>query len=434
MKLSHIAIIALLGTHLLAQEPTSMELYNSAQKAYAHNDFATAYPLFEQLFEQTPHNAEMNFFVGRCALELRRYDEATAAFDRVLILNPNHTRTHLELARLYFERKQLELAQIELDLVLNDQLPSDVRDSAMSFKRKIDENMSRHRLSGAIIVGGGYDSNVNNDIGAKEFTIPALNIPISGNEKKGDGYGFSTFIINHSYDFGDRGGWHLDNSFVAYDKLYSQSSNNNLVLFSLSSAPTWSEDKTTIALPVTFDRVYIDGKGYLSNVGVGAKSSYLIDPLSQIEGGYSFKRGYYHDETYNVNAHLLFVNYRRIIGENLFAFGLHTSYGINKEVEEVRTDVQNKEWKYGIDLFKEFTKNFQSSLGYTRTSTNYDDVDAIFLNKRQDDKDQYELSFDYTLQKNLTLGASVIYSDNHSNHDPYNYDKINALASIMWTF
>lgn len=434
MKLSHIAIIALLGTHLLAQEPTSMELYNSAQKAYAHNDFATAYPLFEQLFEQTPHNAEMNFFVGRCALELRRYDEATAAFDRVLILNPNHTRTHLELARLYFERKQLELAQIELDLVLNDQLPSDVRDSAMSFKRKIDENMSRHRLSGAIIVGGGYDSNVNNDIGAKEFTIPALNIPISGNEKKGDGYGFSTFIINHSYDFGDRGGWHLDNSFVAYDKLYSQSSNNNLVLFSLSSAPTWSEDKTTIALPVTFDRVYIDGKGYLFNVGVGAKSSYLIDPLSQIEGGYSFKRGYYHDETYNVNAHLLFVNYRRIIGENLFAFGLHTSYGINKEVEEVRTDVQNKEWKYGIDLFKEFTKNFQSSLGYTRTSTNYDDVDAIFLNKRQDDKDQYELSFDYTLQKNLTLGASVIYSDNHSNHDPYNYDKINALASIMWTF
>jgi len=61
-------------------------------------------------------------------------------------------------------------------------------------------------------------------------------------------------------------------------------------------------------------------------------------------------------------------------------------------------------------------------------------VDTIFLTKRQDDKDQYELSFGYTLQKNLSLGASVMYSNNHSNHDPYTYDKINALASIMWAF
>lgn len=434
MKLSHIVIIALLGTQLLAQEPTSEELYNSAQEAYAQNDFTRAYPLLKQLFDQTPDSTEINFLLGRCALELRQYDASVAAFDRVLMLNPNHTRTHLELARLYYERQELELAQIELDLVLNDQLPNDVRDSATTFKRKIDESMSRHRFNGALIVGGGYDSNVNNDIGAKQFMISALDIPISGNEKKGDGYGFSTFVLNHSYDFGNRGGWSLENSFVAYDKLYSQSSKNNLVLFSLSSAPTWSEDKTTVALPITFDRVYIDGKGYLANVGAGIKSSYLIDPLSQIEGGYSFKRGYYHDETYDVNAHLLFANYRRIIGENLFALGLHTSYGINKEVETVRTDVQNKEWKYGLDLSKEFTKDFRSSFGYTRTSTNYDEVDAIFLTKRQDDKDQYELSFGYTLQKNLSLGASVMYSNNHSNHDPFDYDKINALASIMWTF
>lgn len=434
MKFSHIAIIALLATQLLAQEPTSEELYNSAQEAYAQNDFARAYPLFEQLFDQTPDSTEINFLLGRCALELHQYDIAVAAFDRVLMLNPKHTRTHLELARLYYERQELELAQIELDLVLNDQLPNDVRDSVTTFKRKIDESISPHRFSGAIIVGGGYDSNVNNDIGTKQFTIPALDIPISGNEKKSDGYGFSTFVLGHSYDFGNRGSWSLENSFVTYDKLYSQSSKNNLVLFSLSSAPTWSENKTTVALPITFDRVYIDGKGYLYNVGVGIKSSYLIDQLSQVEGGYSFKKGYYHDETYDVNAHLLFVNYRHIIGENLFALGLHTSYGINKEVETVRTDVQNKEWKYGLDLSKEFTKDFRSSLGYTHISTNYDYEDAIFLTKRQDDKNQYELSFGYTLQKNLSLGANIMYSNNHSNHNPFEYNKINALASIMWTF
>lgn len=434
MKLSYIVAITLLGTHLYAQDIDTKALYNTAQTAYAKGDFAAAYPLFEQLFEQTPDSAEINFLVGRCALELRHYDEAIAAFDRVLMLNPKHTRTHLELARLYFERQQLELAQVELDIVLSEQLPNDIRDIATSFKRQINERISPHKFAGALIVGGGYDSNVNNDIGVKEFTLPSLNIPISGSQKEKDGYGFSTFVLNHNYDFGERGGWSLDNSFVTYDKLYSQSSKNNLVLLSLSSAPTWSENSYKISLPLTFDRVYIDGRGYLYNVGAGLKSSYLIDPLSQIEGGYSFKRGYYNEETHDVNAHLLFANYRRIIGENLFALGLSTSYGINKEVESVRTDVQNKEWKYGLDLSKEFTKTFRGSLGYTRISTDYDDLDTLFLTKRQDDKDQYELSLGYTLQKNLSLGMSVMYSDNHSNHDSYDYDKINALASIMWTF
>lgn len=434
MKLSHIVVIALLGTHLSAQEMSAQALYDSAQKAYTQGDFKTAYPLFEALFEQTPNSAEINFFLGRSALELRQYDAAVAAFDRVLMLNPKHTRTHLELARLYFERQQLTSAQMELDLVLNEQLPNDVRDIATAFKRKIDEQISPHRFAGAVIVGGGYDSNVNNDIGAKEFTLPSLNIPLSGNKKEKDGYGFATFVLNHSYDFGERGGWSLEDSFVAYDKLYSTSHENDLALFTLSSAPTWSEEKTTIAFPITFDRVYIDKKGYLANVGAGFKTSYLIDPRSQIEGGYSFKRGYYHEETHDVNAHLLFANYRQILGENLFALGIRTSYGINKEVESVRTDVQNTEWNYGIDLSKEFTKTLRGSLGFTRTSTEYDDTDTLFLTKRHDDKNQYELSLGYTLQKNLSLGISLMYSDNHSNHDPYTYDKTNALASIMWTF
>jgi len=434
MKLSHFTLIALLGTQLLAQEIASKELYTLAQEAYHQNNFGTAYPLFEQLFEQTPDNAEINFFVGRCALELRQYDAAIAAFDRVLMLNPKHTRTHLELARLYFERQQLELAQIELDLVLNEQLPNDIRDTATAFQHKIHEQISPHRFSGALIVGGGYDTNVNNDIGNKAFILPSLNLPISGNTKERDSYAFSTFVVNHRYDFGEKGGWSLENSVVAYDKLYAQSTQNNLALFALSSAPTWSEGQYTLALPLTFERVYIDGKGYLYNIGTGIKQSYLLDPLSQIEGGYSFKKGSYHDETHDVNEHLLFAHYRRIIGENLFALALHTSYGINKEVESVRTDVQYKEWKYGVDLSKELTKSLQSSLGYTRTSTDYDDMDTIFLTQRHDDKDQYEFSLSYTFQKDLSLGASIAYSNNHSNHAPFEYDKINALASIMWTF
>jgi tetratricopeptide (TPR) repeat protein len=408
--------------------------YTDAKQAYAQGDFQHAYTLFESLSALFATDAELNFYVGRCALELRRYDEAMAAFDRVLILNPRHTRTHLELSRLYYEQHQLEMARIELDVVLNEQLPNDVRNTATAFKRKIDGDLSPHRFSGAFVIGGGFDNNVNNDIGNHAFNIPSLNLPISGNPKEKDGYGFSTFVFNHSYDFGDKGGWSLENSFIAYDKLYSKSSLNNLVLFSLTSAPTWSDNELRVALPIMFDRVYIDGKGYLYNVGAGIKNSYLIDPSSMIEGGYTFKRGYYHDEAHDVNTHLLFADYRRIVGDNLFSIALQTSYAINQEVESTRTDVEYNEFKYGLELSKEFSKTLRGALSYTKADARYQEIDSAFLTKRHDDIDLYELSLNYALQKNIGLGLNVSYSDHQSNHAPYDYGKTNALLSVMWTF
>lgn len=434
MKFLHVTLALFLSISLYAADSSDQELYKQAQKAYQYGNFQQAYEIFETLSKHSPQNAELHFYVGRCALELQRYDEAMAAFDRVLILNPNHTRTHLELARLYYEQKQLEMAHLELNTVLSTQLPNDVRDSAMAFKRKIDDSLSPHRFSGALVLGGGYDSNVNNDIGNREFTIPSLNLPISGNTKEKDGYGFSTFVFNHGYDFGEKGGWSLENSFIAYDKLYSQSSQNNLVLFSLASAPTWNENELKVALPMMFDRVYIDGKGYLYNIGLGIKNGYLIDSFSMIEGGYTFKRGYYHENTYDVNSHLIFADYRRIIGDNLFSLALHAAYGINQEVESVRTDVAYNELTYGFELSKELTKSLRSSLGYTRANARYQDVDSAFLTKRKDDIDTYEVSVSYSLQKNLALSTNVSYSDHQSNHTPYDYTKLNALASIIWTF
>lgn len=240
MKFSHITIITLLSINLLADGIPNKRIYEEAQKSYNAGDFKTAYGMFEGLSLEFPNNAEFNFLLGRSALELKMYDQAITAFDRVLILNPSHTRTHLELARLYYEQQRFESAQIELDLVLKENLPSNVRDIALSFKSRIDESLTRHTFNGALIIGGGYDTNANNDIGKKEFIIPAFNIPITGSDKLSDSNLFATAVLNHTYDFGERGGWALENSFVAYDKINNKQSKNDLVLFSATTAPTLS--------------------------------------------------------------------------------------------------------------------------------------------------------------------------------------------------
>lgn len=435
MKLSHITLITLLCVNVWAQDVPQQRIYEEAQKSYNTGDFKTAYEMFEELSIANPQNAEYAFFLGRCALELKQYDEATTAFDRVLILNSTHTRTHMELARLHFETGHFEQAQAELDAVLKENIPTNIRDVALAFKTRINELASRHAFNGALILGGGYDSNANNDIGRKEFIIPAFNIPITGNNKVSDSNVFATMVLNHMYDFGERKGWTLENSFVAYDKLNTKESNNNLTLFSLTTAPVWSEGSYRFSFPLSYDRVYLDGKGYLYNLSASLKAGYLIDATSQIEGGYTYKRGYYDsDETQDVVANTLFASYKKAIGEDPIMLSLNTSYTSNTEVNQGRTDVANTGYSYGIELAKSFKNSFRTSVSYTGSSTDYDKTDVLFSKKRADTRDEYECSIGYNIRSNLLINATLTYAKNNSNQDPFTYDKVTAFLNAVYTF
>lgn len=118
MKFPIITLLTLMSIKLLASSIPNQRIYYEAQKSYNAGEFQKAYEMFETLSEESPANAEINFLLGRSALELKQYDNAAIAFERVLMMNPSHTRTHLELARLYYETSQLELAMKELDIVL----------------------------------------------------------------------------------------------------------------------------------------------------------------------------------------------------------------------------------------------------------------------------------------------------------------------------
>jgi tetratricopeptide (TPR) repeat protein len=431
MKFSYIAFILLLAIDLFANEPT----YKEAQQSYNAKNFQKSYTLFEELSEKSPENAEYNFLLGRSALELKKYDEALTAFDRVLMLNPSHTRTHMELARLYFETQQFELAQSELDTVLKENLPDNVRDVAIAFKTRINEQMKRHTFGGAFIIGAGYDSNANNDIGRKEFIIPSFNIPIMGNEEVSDSNVFATLVLNHSYDFGDRKGWTLDNSFVTYSKISKEYSNNNLALFSLSMAPTWSEDSYRLSFPITYDRIFLDEKGYLYNLSSGIRGTYMLDATSAIDGGYIYKRGYYdNDESQDSTSNTFAASYKKAFGTNPIMLALNSSYTSTSAINSGRTDIKSSGYSYGAEIAKKFTNGIRTSIGYTGSSTDYEMVDALFGTKRSDTRDEYELGLGYGISNNIMLNTAFSYAKNHSNHDPFNYDKVTVLANAILSF
>lgn len=98
------------------------------------------------------------------AAALKRTDQAIAAFDRVLMLNPQSVRTRLELAKLYFDMGEYALAHAELDRALSANLPDRVRQNVIDFKARIDKQQSRHSHATTLVLTLGYDSNANNEL------------------------------------------------------------------------------------------------------------------------------------------------------------------------------------------------------------------------------------------------------------------------------
>jgi len=435
MKLFSVALSLLLTSSAVLSDELSTRHYDQADSAYKAKAYAEAYPLYESLNELYPENPEINFLIGRCALELKLYDEAIAAFDRVLILNPQHTRTRLELARLYTETQQYDLANTELDTILSGQLPDNVRDFVLMFKSNIDKRLSRYSFNGVIVMGGGYDTNANNDIGNKKFLIPAFNLWVNGNDEVSDTNVFALSVLNFNYDFGDRGGWSIENSLMGYTKTNSKEEKNNLSLMSFSLIPTWLDQKYQLQFPITYDRLYLDNKGYTYNLSTGLRMSYFIDATSQISGNYTYRRGYFDDNTaLNVSSHSWIASYKKNLGENPVVIGLNTCYSINNELEGSRTDVTNNSYGYGIEISKMFPYQINGAFIYSTNITMFEKIDTTFGTQREDTRTNYEIRLSKFLQKNFSINTIASYIQNDSNQAPFEYDKTTFQISGAFSF
>lgn len=416
---------------LLANDAT----YKDALGAFESKEYVKALSAFEQLSLTMSSNPEVHFYVGLCALELKDYNTALAAFERVLILNPSHTRTHLELARAYYEIKYYELANIQLDTALRDPLPDNVKQSVVGFKARIDDHLTKHFFSGALSVGIGYDSNANNDVGNIQFIVPSFNVTVPGNAEKSDTFLSSSLYLNHLYDMGEKGDWTLNTTGIVYGKLNNHFHSNNISLFSLTTKPTYTQERYQIGLPVGIDQVYLAGTDYSHILQAGVEGTYLIDKHSSLTSALMFKRSYYdEDDSLDAKTQSLSLKYRTALYDNFCFLTIGTLYEDNHEVSSSRTDVAGNAWTHKLELSKEIFKDALFSISYAYTSKKFDDIDLSFLTKREDKQNTYGVGFSYTLSKDTLVNASVNYLDQSSNHAPFSYDKTTLGINFIKSF
>jgi len=423
MKLLHVTLISVLtSTFLLAGTVPNERVLQEAKKSFEAKEFEKAYGFFETLSSEMATNAEVQFYLGLSAMELQKYDEALAAFDRVLMLDPNHTRTKLEIARIYYASGQYEQASVEVKSILTENLPFDVKNNVESFKAALEEKLQKEAWLATVSIGAMYDSNPSNQFD------DTIKLPGAA-KAKSDSYLYTTAGLTHIYDIGERGDWLVESSRLFYLKMNRHITDNNLALFSLSTKPYYTEGSYRIGFPISFDRVYLSGEGYAKVLQGGVEGSYLIDERSMLLAGLTLKRSYYSDdEDLDANANVWSVTYKRSIGDDPVIISIGASFENSDKVRGSGINVTSDTWTYKLEASKELMPSLTGSLGYAYEDKDYDKEDnnlaLLGINPHRKDKEStYSAGLSYMLDKTSSINAMVSYANQNSTQEPYEYSK-----------
>ncbi len=417
--------------------------FEAAVKIFNSSGFEKAYEAFYKLYEIKPDDPRVNFYLGRCALELKKYDEAISAFERVLIVEPTHTRSRLEIARAYFEQKEFAMAESEFDEALKSELPKQVKEQVLAYKDAIRKSKQKHFINGFISVGVGYDSNINNGIGTKDYTIPNGSLTLPGEKPKEDYYHSEIAGINHIYDMKDtKEGLFWQDNLTFYMQNYRSVTANNVRYLGAATGPGLRTKEYEISAALTVDKLIYGGADYMYSFGIAPKGSYKLSDSLILEGSYAIKNKFYYYDNWARNSvyQELTAGVRRLFATT--GSVLSANVVLSKESERFtdnanspgRTDVSNFAKSFNLSLYHPLIENLDMTAGFSAKKTAYTDTNAAFYDKEKDITFTYNLGLLKTLSKNRILNLGCSYSNNKSNFENKVYQKRGFNVSYIYSF
>ena len=166
--------------------------FDEAKKEYDAGRYEQAYSAFKSLFKSDMGNAEVNLYLARSALETRRFNEAIAAYERVLMIRPGNGVARFELGRAYYAAGLYDQAEGEFVGVLSQPLPQEVRQSILQYLAGISQARQKHHVSLFASAGLMDDSNILFD------SDKGLNAAVSGRAH------FEQLAFTHIYNLAEK--------------------------------------------------------------------------------------------------------------------------------------------------------------------------------------------------------------------------------------
>lgn len=414
----------------------SKGLYNDALKNFRSKNYEKSYTQFNALFLTNMEDVLINFYLGRSAYELEKYEFALSAYDRILIAEPNNTRARLEMAQTYFKMKLYVQSLSEFNEVLkNKKLPLKVKKIVNAKVEYIKSIQKKSFIKATAIAGILYDSNINSTPATGSFNIynPTVDstVLVTNNDKEE-----STSIyqvvgqLNHTYKYSDN--FILNSSVTALLMKYNDHKEKDIHALSLSTAPTYLFKNYKIALSVLFDKVNLGHESYQNNIYFNPTYTRVLNDKTLYSSGLKLGRvTFVKEKDRDVNL-LEWQNSLKYLTNKFGLFTIGLNLGKEYELREQRTDVEHGYFNSYINNSYEIGEDYLLQTAISHKQLNYDDTDINFQSKRKDKKSDFSISLIKPINKQVITNIGANYTKKDSNHVASEYDKYTIKANLIW--
>ena len=233
-----------------------------------------------------PSNLDLTFRYGQIATSVGNYEAAIAAFERMLIFNPELPRVYLELGALYFRLESYEAASDYFEQALAfDDVPPEVEQRVHAFLDRIEERAAIHRVTYRLDVGARYQSNAN---AAPGDTVLAGGIPARLDDEfqpRPDWNAFVAGSVEHVYDLGTQRGTTLESDASLYVARQNELKTLDLTYLRGRTGPRVPvfDGRASIRPFADVSLVWLGDEYYLGNFGGGVQVDTMLSSQVRLQ-------------------------------------------------------------------------------------------------------------------------------------------------------
>ncbi|MDO8453202.1 MAG: tetratricopeptide repeat protein [Sulfurimonas sp.] len=412
--------------------------YNEAKLLFEKKEYQQAYDAFYKLFEKNLQDPNINFYLGRSAYMLKDFELAITAYERVLMIDPNATRSKLEIAKCYFELKEYKKAQNIFLETIKENMPVNVKQNIEMYLSAINSKIQTNFFSGSAVLGINYDTNINNRANDDTFTISGIidsitNQPIKAANSTKDEAGFAhqeAISLNHMYNFAED--VNIKNDFVLFSKSLIKDHTKDIGLIQYSPAlSVVYNGKILVDYALLFDQIWLSTKPLLSDYGIYPKLKYMYSTSTILGTTFKYQKKFLDTSISEIEA-LEFTLNRIYSKDIMFTFytQLYTEKKLSSNLTNINQDMLNialsTSYKYMPTLT--FTPKIQ---WYDKQ---YKEEDPFYLKKQQDNEYQFLFNTTYSYSKSMLMSLDYMYTDHISNIPSWEFNKHAVTANVILLF
>ncbi|MBI3873836.1 MAG: hypothetical protein HY307_02315 [Arcobacter sp.] len=253
-----------------------IDTYTKALQEYKNKNYKVSYDLLNELFTKNLNDVNINFYLGRTAFELGLFDEAVLAYDRILFEKPETLRVQFELGRTYIAKENyLDAKKYFMLLTEDSKTPQDLLLLSKKYLAMVEDKISKHKVTGIVMAGINYDSNINNSSKYEFFDYPIIG-QVQNTTKKDAAFAHQEVaVVNYSYQLNDK--YLLKNDGLIYLKSMFENDLDSQNVKMISLAPSLNyiyQENLSFDYGVFIDNLWVGGNDYIQSYGINPKLNY----------------------------------------------------------------------------------------------------------------------------------------------------------------